>query len=51
MPHSEPEGPLVKRQKLNVAAKASAAAKQGSRIFAPFRVRILHTSHEYTCAS
>lgn len=39
MPHSEPEGPLVKRQKLNVAAKASAAAKQGSRIFAPFRVR------------
>ncbi|KAH6677910.1 WD domain-containing protein [Plectosphaerella plurivora] len=37
MPHSEPEGPLVKRQKLNAATKASAAAKQGSRIFAPFR--------------
>ncbi|KAF9881735.1 hypothetical protein CkaCkLH20_00881 [Colletotrichum karsti] len=38
MPHSEPqEGPLVKRQKLNVASKPSSAARQSSRIFAPFR--------------
>ncbi|KAF6844487.1 U3 small nucleolar RNA-associated protein 21-like protein [Colletotrichum musicola] len=37
MPHSEHEGPLVKRQKLNVASKPSSASRQSSRIFAPFR--------------
>ncbi|TDZ61089.1 U3 small nucleolar RNA-associated protein 21-like protein [Colletotrichum trifolii] len=37
MPHSEPEGPLVKRQKLNVASKPASASRQSSRIFAPFR--------------
>ncbi|KAI8160979.1 U3 small nucleolar RNA-associated protein 21-like protein [Colletotrichum sp. SAR 10_86] len=38
MPHSEPaEGPLVKRQKRDVAPKASSALRQSSRIFAPFR--------------
>ncbi|KAK2008500.1 WD domain-containing protein [Colletotrichum eremochloae] len=37
MPHSEHEGPLVKRQKLNVASKPATAMRQSSRIFAPFR--------------
>ncbi|GAB1316696.1 rRNA-processing protein utp21 [Madurella fahalii] len=37
MPHSEPDRPLTKRQKLDAAGKASSAAKRGSAIFAPFR--------------
>ncbi|KAL2257514.1 hypothetical protein VTK26DRAFT_83 [Humicola hyalothermophila] len=37
MPHSEPDGPLTKRQKLDVVEKPPANAKRGSAIFAPFR--------------
>ncbi|KAI2473032.1 WD domain-containing protein [Annulohypoxylon bovei var. microspora] len=37
MPHSEHEGPLVKRQKLNSIAKSQSSASQQSRIFAPYR--------------
>ncbi|EGY20813.1 U3 small nucleolar RNA-associated protein [Verticillium dahliae VdLs.17] len=37
MPHSDSDGPLSKRQKLNVAAKDVATSEQASRIFAPFR--------------
>ncbi|KAI0852989.1 WD domain-containing protein [Daldinia vernicosa] len=38
MPHSEPEGPLVKRQKLNSVAKSNkSSTSQQSRIFAPYR--------------
>ncbi|KAI1461286.1 WD domain-containing protein [Annulohypoxylon moriforme] len=37
MPHSEHEGPLVKRQKLNSVAKPQSSASQQSRIFAPYR--------------
>ncbi|KAI1802813.1 WD domain-containing protein [Daldinia bambusicola] len=37
MPHSEPEGPLVKRQKLNSVAKTKSSTSQQSRIFAPYR--------------
>ncbi|KAI1755584.1 WD domain-containing protein [Xylaria castorea] len=39
MPHSEPDGPLAKRQKLGSVAKVTTAAaqKQRSRIFAPYR--------------
>ncbi|KAI0387811.1 WD domain-containing protein [Hypomontagnella monticulosa] len=37
MPHSEHEGPLVKRQKLNSVARPKPSASQQSRIFAPYR--------------
>ncbi|KAL7627455.1 rRNA-processing protein utp21 [Parahypoxylon ruwenzoriense] len=37
MPHSEHEGPLVKRQKLNSVARSKPSASQQSRIFAPYR--------------
>ncbi|KAI0553337.1 WD domain-containing protein [Xylaria curta] len=39
MPHSEPDGPLAKRQKLGTVAKSTdaAARKQQSRVFAPYR--------------
>ncbi|KAK4134705.1 Utp21-domain-containing protein [Trichocladium antarcticum] len=37
MPHAEPDRPSTKRQKLGAVAKAPAAAKRGSTIFAPFR--------------
>ncbi|KAI1095779.1 WD domain-containing protein [Rostrohypoxylon terebratum] len=37
MPHSEHEGPLVKRQKLNSVAKPPSSSSQQSRIFAPYR--------------
>ncbi|KAI1450333.1 WD domain-containing protein [Annulohypoxylon stygium] len=37
MPHSEHEGPLVKRQKLNSIAKPQSSSSQQSRIFAPYR--------------
>jgi hypothetical protein len=38
MPHSEPDRPLVKRQKTD-AGKSQPKRKQGSAIFAPYRVR------------
>ncbi|GJC94196.1 WD repeat domain-containing protein [Colletotrichum higginsianum] len=38
MPHSENDGPLVKRQKLTVVSKSATATRQSSRIFAPFRI-------------
>ncbi|KAI0159596.1 WD domain-containing protein [Xylariaceae sp. FL1272] len=37
MPHSESEGPLVKRQKLNSVAKSKSSTSSQSRIFAPYR--------------
>ncbi|KAI0171794.1 WD domain-containing protein [Hypoxylon sp. FL1284] len=37
MPHSEQEGPLVKRQKLNAVARPKSSSSQQSRIFAPYR--------------
>ncbi|KXX80243.1 WD repeat-containing protein 36 [Madurella mycetomatis] len=37
MPHSKPDRPLTKRQKLDAAGRAPSAAKRGSAIFAPFR--------------
>ncbi|KAI1083398.1 WD domain-containing protein [Whalleya microplaca] len=37
MPHSEQEGPLVKRQKLDSIAKSRPPAPRQSRIFAPYR--------------
>ncbi|KAI0889031.1 WD domain-containing protein [Annulohypoxylon maeteangense] len=37
MPHSEHEGRLVKRQKLNAVAKPQSSSSQQSRIFAPYR--------------
>ncbi|KAK4125507.1 Utp21-domain-containing protein [Parathielavia appendiculata] len=37
MPHSEPDWPSTKRQKIDAVVKASSAPKQGSAIFAPFR--------------
>ncbi|KAI2637177.1 WD domain-containing protein [Hypomontagnella submonticulosa] len=37
MPHSEHEGPLVKRQKLNSVARPKSSTSQQSRIFAPYR--------------
>ncbi|KAK4151100.1 Utp21 specific WD40 associated putative domain-containing protein [Chaetomidium leptoderma] len=37
MPHSEPDRPLTKRQKVDAVVKAPSAAKRGSTIFAPFR--------------
>ncbi|KAI2624145.1 WD domain-containing protein [Hypoxylon sp. NC1633] len=37
MPHSEHDGPLVKRQKLTSVAKSKPALSEHSRIFAPYR--------------
>ncbi|TPX12015.1 uncharacterized protein E0L32_007318 [Thyridium curvatum] len=38
MPHSEHDGPLIKRQRLHAAAtKVSPSGSRGSNIFAPFR--------------
>ncbi|KAI0152460.1 WD domain-containing protein [Hypoxylon sp. NC0597] len=37
MPHSEHEGPLIKRQKLDSVARSKSSASQQSRIFAPYR--------------
>ncbi|KAL2136753.1 hypothetical protein VTI74DRAFT_1794 [Chaetomium olivicolor] len=37
MPHSEPDRPSTKRQRLDAVVKASPGAKRGSSIFAPFR--------------
>ncbi|KAI0541241.1 WD repeat domain-containing protein [Xylaria digitata] len=37
MPHSEQDGPLVKRQKLGSVAKPKTSSSQRSRIFAPYR--------------
>ncbi|KAK5998621.1 U3 small nucleolar RNA-associated-like protein [Cladobotryum mycophilum] len=37
MPHSDPEGPLVKRQKVTTLDKNVKSATNSSRIFAPFR--------------
>ncbi|RYP62120.1 hypothetical protein DL771_009866 [Monosporascus sp. 5C6A] len=37
MPHSEPEGPLVKRQKLSSEVKSKASHSGRSKIFAPYR--------------
>ncbi|XXG98453.1 hypothetical protein Hte_004777 [Hypoxylon texense] len=37
MPHSEHEGPLIKRQKLNTVARPKSSSSQQSRIFAPYR--------------
>ncbi|KAI1816504.1 WD domain-containing protein [Poronia punctata] len=37
MPHSEHEGPVVKRQKVASIAKAKKSTAQRSRIFAPYR--------------
>ena len=39
MPHSEHDGPLVKRQRTTAVAKRQSASTRGSAIFAPFRVR------------
>ena len=38
MPHSEPDRPSTKRQKVDAVVKAPSAANKGSAIFAPFRV-------------
>lgn len=41
MPHSSnPEGPLVKRQKVSSVASSVKDVANSSRIFAPFRVRL-----------
>ncbi|KAH0531999.1 hypothetical protein TsFJ059_000749 [Trichoderma semiorbis] len=37
MPHSDPDGPLAKRQKVSTLANAPQASSNSSRIFAPFR--------------
>ncbi|RYP21799.1 hypothetical protein DL765_002024 [Monosporascus sp. GIB2] len=37
MPHSEPEGPLVKRQKLSSDVRSKSAHSGQSKIFAPYR--------------
>ncbi|KAI1386472.1 WD domain-containing protein [Hypoxylon trugodes] len=37
MPHSEHEGPLVKRQKTDSVARPKSSTSQQSRIFAPYR--------------
>ncbi|RYP25098.1 hypothetical protein DL767_008493 [Monosporascus sp. MG133] len=37
MPHSEPEGPLVKRQKLSSDARSKSSHSGQSKIFAPYR--------------
>ncbi|POR36313.1 U3 small nucleolar RNA-associated protein 21, partial [Tolypocladium paradoxum] len=37
MPHSKPDGPLAKRQKVSSAVGSAKAAANSSRIFAPFR--------------
>lgn len=39
MPHSDHDGPLVKRQKTKAVVKRQVAPRHGSTIFAPFRVR------------
>lgn len=38
MPHSKPDGPLAKRQKVSSAVDPATASANSSRIFAPFRV-------------
>ncbi|KAI0484737.1 Utp21 specific WD40 associated putative domain-containing protein [Xylariaceae sp. FL0804] len=37
MPHSEQDGPLVKRQKLDAVANPKSSSSRQSRIFAPYR--------------
>lgn len=44
MPHSEPEEPLVKRQKISSVSQTKRSSSGQSRIFAPYRVCVL-TSH------
>lgn len=45
MPHSEQnDAPLVKRQRVGAPTKSAPNAPKGSRIFAPFRVRMRHAS-------